>query len=251
MAKLLDCYFENYSVAPITGGATDADLFQITIGENQNYILKKQPSSLESDYLNYKWLEGKIAVPEVVFYCQFNQNEWLCMSALQGHTLDYYIGQIEEKEIVRRYATALKSLHSLNIDRCALIQDLDKKVARARYNMENGLVDISELQPDNQSCNMNELFEKLISIQPTDFELVFTHGDYCFDNIIYNKDQFSGFIDIGNGGVADKYQDIALAVRSIHDNFCSELADVFYKEYGLSKIDNSKLEFYALLDEFF
>lgn len=71
------------------------------------------------------------------------------------------------------------------------------------------------------------------------------------DNLIYNEGKLSGFVDLGNGGVADKYQDLALAVRSILDNFTLDHVELFYRVYGLRNIDKSKLEFYTLLDEFF
>ncbi len=63
--------------------------------------------------------------------------------------------------------------------------------------------------------------------------------------------KISNDLSIGNGGVADKYQDIALAVRSIKDNFNDKLVTLFFDEYGLMKVNKDKLEFYTLLDEFF
>jgi aminoglycoside phosphotransferase len=256
LTALLDKHFENYTVSRISGGGTDADLFKIRGKENEHYILKRQPYkesnlSLKNDYLNYKWLAGKVPVPKVKFYNQSDEYEFLCMTELKGETLEYYLNKSDEKDIIRRHATSLKLLHSLSIDQNAVVQGLDKKLSRAKYNLENGLVDVSELQPENQSIEPVVLFEKLLAIKPLNDELVFTHGDYCFDNIIYDNDTLIGFIDLGNGGVADKYQDIALAVRNIQDNFGSELVNFFYKEYGLEEINKNKIEFYTLLDEFF
>ncbi len=251
LKTLLDRYFENYSVSKISGGATDADLYKIKTSKDEAYILKKQLSSLENDYLNYKWLEGKVPVPEIVFYEKLEECELLCMSELQGKTLEDYFDKQGERENVIKYANSLKRLHSLKIDNCALAQSLDARLSKAKYNLENGLINIAELQPENQNYNLDELFAKLLSIKPSSHELVFTHGDYCFDNIIYDNDNLSGFIDLGNGGVADKYQDIALAIRSIKDDFNSELVNLFYEEYGLIEVNKDKLEFYTLLDEFF
>jgi aminoglycoside phosphotransferase len=256
LTALLENYFGKHTISLISGGATDADLFNIVTQERKRYILKRQICdeshiSLQNGYLNYKWLEEKVPIPSVKFYHQFANYEILCISELPGHTLEEYFGKIDENEIIRRYATSLKLLHSLNIDKDALFQNLDKKLSKAKYNLDNGLVEISELQPDNQSYNLIALFEKLLAIKPTNHELVFTHGDYCFDNIKYDNDRLSGYIDIGSGGVADKYQDIALAVRNIQDNFNRELVNLFYKEYGIDEINKDKIEFYILLDEFF
>jgi kanamycin kinase/aminoglycoside 3'-phosphotransferase-2 len=252
----LDRFFENYTIKRMTGGATNSELFTITAGNLNNFVLKRQVSnkqniSLKDDYQNYLWLEGKVPVPKIIFYEQIEDFEYLCLSKLQGETLEYYFDKIEATKIIKLYASSLKILHSLKIDKEALVQHLDTKILKAKFNLENDLVDFSELQPENQTSNPNELFAKLVSKKPSNFELVFTHGDYCFDNIIFDNNTLSGFIDIGNGGVADKYQDIALAIRNIKDNFSLEMVDMFYEEYGLDNPDKAKIEFYTLLDEFF
>ena len=252
----LDKYFGNYTTKQISGGSTKAELFRVTTDKSESFILKKQVYSnhnvnLKDDYQNYLWLEGKIPVPKIIFYEQLGDFEFLCLTELQGKTLEYYFGKIETAKIIKQYAKSLKRLHSLEIDNNALTQQLDLKLRKAKFNLDNDLLQLSELQPENKNYSPNELFAKLISLKPSDYELVFTHGDYCFDNIIFDNDNLSGFIDIGNEGIADKYQDIALAVRNIHDNFSPEMVDIFYKVYGLYKPNKNKIEFYILLDEFF
>ena len=51
-------------------------------------------------------------------------------------------------------------------------------------------------------------------------ELVFTHGDYCLPNSFIKDNKTVGFIDLGNAGIADKWQDLALCIRSLEHNFC-------------------------------
>jgi aminoglycoside phosphotransferase len=256
LRNLLDHYFGNYIINPISGGSTKAALLRITINSSNHFILKQQVYNkhnvtLKNDYQNYLWLEGKIPVPKIIFYERLGNFEFLCLTELQGKTLEYYFDKIEAEKIIKQYAQSLKILHSLEIDKTALVQDLDLKILKAKFNLEHGLVPFSELQPENQAYSPNELFEKLLSVKPPDYELVFTHGDYCFDNLLFENDHLSGFIDMGNGGIADKYQDIALAVRNIYDNFSPEMVDLFYSAYGLDQPNQNKLTFYRLLDEFF
>jgi aminoglycoside phosphotransferase len=252
----LDSYFKKYSMLSISGGATNADLFRILDDEGQSFILKGQTLdycnvSLQNDKSNYEWLEGKVPVPRVIFYQGFENYEFLCMTEIQGQPLEKFFGTIDPREVIRRYADSLKLLHSLKIDQSAFIQNLDSRLEKAKYNLDHELVNISELQTENKSLEPKNLFEKLLKIKPSDSDLVFTHGDYCFDNLIYNGSELTGFIDIGNGGVADRYQDIALAIRNIQDEFDDELVNFFCEEYGIDQIDMKKVEFYTLLDEFF
>ncbi len=44
-------------------------------------------------------------------------------------------------------------------------------------------------------------------------------GAYCLPNIFMKDNKVSGYIDLGRGGLADKYQDIALCYRSLLHNY--------------------------------
>ena len=98
---------------------------------------------------------------------------------------------------------------------------------------------------------MFELYSKLLATKPNVNELVFTHGDFCFDNLIFDKKSLTGIIDIGRGGIADKYHDLAIAIRSVREYFSEEMVSLFLRLYGLDKLNVQKIEFYTLLDEFF
>lgn len=248
---LLGKYFKRYSVCRLPGGGSDAELYEIATDFNRRYILKKQKQSLESEYLNYKWLQHKVPVPEIVFYTRAQEYDFLCVTELEGKSLDSFIGSVEADVIVSSYARALKLLHSQKPDSKVIVCDLDKRISEAERNVKNNLVNPYHFQAENQQYEPYELFLHLKKSKPSSAELVFTHGDYCLDNLIYNEGKLSGFVDLGNGGVADKYQDLALAVRSILDNFTLDHVELFYKVYGIQNINKSKLEFYTLLDEFF
>lgn len=247
----LKSYFETYTAQPLAAGDTDAHLFCISTETGGAYVLKSQKHSLKNDYLNYTWLAGKVPVPQVVFYETTTECEMLCMTKLRGRPLADYVGRVENRELVRRYAHALKQLHSVKIDEKALVQDLTQRLSQAHANLQKGLVDTSQLQPENQAYDVWELFGKLEALRPPNVDPVFTHGDYCLDNLMFDGDVFSGLIDLDKGGIADRYQDIALAARTIQDEVDENLLPLFFNEYGLTAIDQGKIAFYILLDEFF
>ena len=131
---ILKPYFQNYKVSQLSGGSTNDELFKIE-AQGQNYILKKQVTSLKNEYLNYNWLLNKVPIPQIVFYYQHNQFDLLCMTELHGQTLAHCIGKINDKEIIRNYASTLRMLHSISIDKKALVQNLDDRLLMAQYNI--------------------------------------------------------------------------------------------------------------------
>ena len=96
------------------------------------------------------------------------------------------------------------------------------------------------------------LFKHLLANQPQDEELVFTHGDYCLPNIFLDPQlrRVNGFIDWGRAGIADRYQDLALAARSLTYNVGPGWEPLLWQAYGLTTVEEEKIAFYQLLDEF-
>jgi aminoglycoside 3'-phosphotransferase II len=61
----------------------------------------------------------------------------------------------------------------------------------------------------------------------------------------------SGLVDCGNAGIADRYQDLALCARSVADNLGPEWVPALFARYGVEHVDEQKVAYYQLLDEFF
>ena len=110
---------------------------------------------------------------------------------------------------------------------------------------------MSDWEENNQFESPRELYDYLVNNKPKSYIPVFSHGDYCLPNIFFKKDKIGGFIDLGRAGIADIYQDIALCVREISDDFKNEKCiDILFQHLGLEP-DWEKIDYYILLDELF
>ena len=72
-------------------------------------------------------------------------------------------------------------------------------------------------------------------------DLVFTHGDYCLPNIIYHEGKINGVVGLSRVGIADRYQDISLFLRSFEFNVGNPDLEIFLSEYSLISEFNKKI----------
>ncbi len=247
--------YNDSQIKKVHGGASSASTYYIKNTNEKNYYIKIQEvnndcSYLLSEKIAYEWLKDYLLVAEVIFYELYDTYEVLCISEIMGSDFKKIRKSINSNEIIKLYARGLKKLHDLPLGNCHIVSDLDNKLEKALERVEKSLVNYKDFEDEYKGILPKDLYKLLINKRPLEEELVFTHGDYCFDNIILSSDKSIGYIDLGNSGLACKYQDIAIAVRSIKHDYGDEYLDIFFKEYGLSQIDQNKIEFYTILDEF-
>ena len=238
----------------ITVGESMSDIFRLDRSGQAALYLKVAPRAHQLELLWEKkrldWLQGRLPVPAFIGYEVDDRNEYLLLTAVPGRHAADLTGAEPNEKVVHLLATGLQAIHALPIHDCPFDMTLDREIERAKYNVVNGLVDETEFSGTRRSRAAAELFEELLSKRPADEDLVFTHGDYCLPNVMVDRDAVSGFVDWGRAGVADRYKDIALVIRSLERNTGEDLALTFSKAYGLSSPDADKIEYYKLLDEF-
>lgn len=206
---------------------------------------------LTGEVSRLRWLASEgIACPAVIAHERDGEREWLLMSALPGADL-VSADHLPSVERVRIMADALRRLHSLDIDSCPFDHRLENKIAEAKARLLAGLVDEDDFDDDRLGRSAEDLFRELDERRPKTEDLVVTHGDACLPNFIADRGCFSGYIDCGRLGIADRHQDMALACGSIERNFGEGLVADFLKVYGDFELHPEKAAYYRLLDEFF
>lgn len=242
-----------------------------TVGLSQSQVLmfsdtvlkiEKYSKSADETVQMMKWLDGKIPVPKVLCHEVCGEYQYLLMSRTEGKMScdKYYMERSDE--LLSLLAEALEMLWSIDIADCPRFRDLDTELKEARYRVENGLVDIERTEPEtfgeNGFASPSELLEWLENNKP-EVEPVLSHGDFCLPNIFLNNDSISGFIDLGDSGIADKWRDISLCYRSLKHNFDGNFGGKVYNDFDPDMLfeklniepDRDKLKYYILLDELF
>ncbi len=205
---------------------------------------------LRREHAVLRWLEGRLGAPRVVDYTEADGSS-LLLEEIPGPTAADLAPSADPERLMAALARALRRVHALPMEACPFPRRLPEVVAEARRRARDGLVDLAHLDREHGGWTPDRLLAALNATIPPEEDLAFTHGDFCLPNIILEGDEVVGLVDWGRAGLADRYQDIALLLRSFEYNAGDRLEQVFRREYGLDQLDRRKLEFYQLLDEFF
>lgn len=227
-------------------------------------VLKVSPYQKQNDESVevMRWLEGKLPIPKILCYETDSEYQYLIMSRVTGKmSCDEYYMQ-RPKELVAGLAEAINMLWSIDVTGCPRIRDIDTELAEARFRVENNLVDIENVEPATYGKegfkDPEDLLHWLEANKP-DYEPVLSHGDLCLPNIFLDNGKVSGFIDLGDTGVGDKWRDIALCYRSLRWNSEGVYGGNVYPDVNSQMLFDTlgiepnmeKLRYYILLDELF
>jgi len=205
------------------------------------------------------WLRHKVPAPLVWDWHEKDGLSYLLTTECEGHMACDMPGNCIHKpaeKTIERMAEGLRMLQAVDIQDCPYDNALDKKLASALWNIENGKVDMADFADNGKFDTLMALYHWLAANKPPE-ELCFTHGDYCLPNVFIDDEKVAGFIDLGSGGIADRYQDIMMCIRSIGYNSQGltqaeqeRLVALLFTHLGIEP-NKEKLEYYRLLDELF
>lgn len=207
-------------------------------------------SNITDEVARLRWLSDRIPVPEVRFFAGDDGCAWLLMTAVPGRTASEILAAepAAGPAIVDAIAAFMRGMHDLPVVGCPFLVETTVRLRHARARMEAGLVDVEDFDDERKGLSVEQVWEMLVSCQPTEYDQVVCHGDFTLENTFIMDGEVTGVIDLGRCGVADRFQDVAILWNSLGD---SSLQKRFLQAYGISDLDHRKLQFHLLLDEFF
>jgi aminoglycoside 3'-phosphotransferase-1 len=205
------------------------------------------------EVVRLRWLAGRLPVPAVTGFVGAPGEAWLLMEAIAGQTAYQVLeaaGEDDQGAIVDALALHLKRLHAIPVEDCPFTSDHRFRLAKARVRLEAGLVDADDFDDERVGMTAQAVWDQMTALLPLAADTVVTHGDYSLDNLILRDGEVVGCIDVGRLGLADRYQDLAIAWNGLGE-FGPSLQERFLKSYGIDQPDEGKLRFHLMLDEFF
>ncbi len=263
LAKLPERIVRRVNGLPYTMDTMGMSGSTILLFDKMVLKIEKVSRSSVNEHRLLEWLGGRLPVPEIIEHETREGISFLLMTRLPGEMACSESRLRGMGDTVSALAAALKMLWSIDISGSPCSNVVAEKLEQARYRIENGLVSTDEFEPETFGeegfRSIPDLYDYLDNHRPRE-DLVFSHGDFCLPNILVSGRKVTGFLDWGNGGIADRWQDIALCVRSLRRNQIDfagySQADYekgkaqLFAELGI-KPDEEKIRYYVLLDELF
>lgn len=235
---------------PITTGASGARVFRLHTGDTVRYL--KIAPDLHAEEERLRWLQGRVPVPQVLHSARHEGRHFLLLSALPGLMPFHDALPWSPEERMRAMAQAARRFHALPVDECPFPRGLDWALAQARDNMLSGRVAEDDFDAHRKGRRASDLFQELLAARPHDEDFVVVHGDLYPVNVLVHPQTHAllGYVDVGRVGVADRYVDLALIANAIRWHYGTDYWALFFEVYGVP-LDREKIDYYALLDEFF
>lgn len=184
---------------------------------------------LGAERVRLQWAAPYSPVPRVLEWGEDAAGAWLVTAALPGRSAVDPAWLARPERAVQALGEGLRRLHdALPVETCPYDWSVEFRLAHARA---------EGLSPD----------PALAAQAPAIDRLVVCHGDACAPNTLIAEDgAWSGHVDFGALGVADRWADLAVATESTEWNYGRDWTTELLAAYGVEP-DEERISFYRRL----
>jgi kanamycin kinase len=201
--------------------------------------------ALAGEVARLRWAAPFTPVPAVLAHDRDEQGEWLVTRPLPGENAVAPRWVADPATAVRAIGEGLRALHeALPVEGCPFSWSTRDRVTSA-FNRAPQL-DPTRWNPVHQGLSVPAALDIIGRPPPVD-RLVVCHGDSCAPNTLLGPDgRWTGHVDLGALGVADRWADLAVASMSLHWNFEPAYEELFLDSYGIAP-DSERVDYYRAL----
>lgn len=200
--------------------------------------------SLAHERDRMRWAITVLPVPRVTDHGAEDGIEWLVTAALPGS--DATKLKDDPEAVVRALGEGLRRFHEVPTEGCPFDFRIDVAIAHCASRVNSGRETWDDLHDDFKDHTPESALEELIRMRPNSEDVVVCHGDYCFPNALLEDGRVTGYLDLGELGLADRWWDIAVGAWSVTWNVDPALEALFYDAYGVEP-DLDRIRFYRLM----
>jgi aminoglycoside phosphotransferase len=228
------------------GGRT----FEVGAGVGRCFVKWTPASSginLSDEMARLAWAVSFTPVPRVLGHGADDAGSWIVMSPLPGENAVTERWLADPTTAVTAIGEGLRAMHeALPVPACPFSWMAQDRLAEARRRARQGRLDPAGWHEDHQHLDVRRALSLLADVPPVD-RLVVCHGDACAPNTLITEDgRWSGHVDLGELGLADRWADLAIATWSSEWNYGPGWGGLLLDAYGI-RPDPDRTRYYRLL----
>jgi kanamycin kinase len=202
---------------------------------------------LAEEAARLRWAVSFTPVPRLLGQGADDEGSWIVTAALPGTSAVADRWKAEPATAVAAIGEGLRAMHeAAPATACPFSWAAEDRLADARQRARAGRIDPARWDPVHQPLGIDRALDLLADIPPAD-RLVVCHGDSCAPNTLLTDDgRWSGHVDLGELGVADRWADLAIATWSTEWNYGPGWDKLLLRAYGAPP-DPDRTRYYRLL----
>ena len=220
------------------------------IDKDGGYFLKTAGAgALEREARMTEYLHSLGLSAKVLHYGTAGERDWLLTERIPGEDCTDPRYTADPKRLCDTTAGLLRALHETDGSACP-VQDRNRSYAEAVRKGFSGLHYEPELFRGLwEFPSFEEAKRAAKEGMPLLKREVLLHGDYCLPNVILDGWRFSGFIDVGNGGIGDRHIDVLWGIWTLNYNLgTTAYTGRFMDAYGRDRIEPEMLRMIAAME---
>lgn len=208
------------------------------------YIKTAPKEALKAEMEMDTYFHSRGFGPEVLAYVQ-EKADWLVTRAIPGEDCTHMQYFQDPQRLAQMLGRLLRMLHDTDTAGCPG-PDLNKAyLAKAKLFRSEGTINpiFTDVSTTEEALALAQRF------RPE--SRVLLHGDYCLPNILLDNWRFTGFIDVGGGGIGDRHIDLYWGCWSLQFNLKdTRWCSVFLDAYGRDAVDTEKIRILGAMEAF-
>lgn len=215
------------------------------------YFLKKaKAGTLGTEAAMNTFFFQKGMGPEVLAYEQL-EADWLLTRKLPGEDCTCPACLEEPQRLCDILAECLRLLHDTEAAGCPVPDHRRLYLRQGESNYRAGKFDPSIFGEHRPFATAREAWAEVEKNGRYLEQTTLLHGDFCLPNVMLENWRFSGFLDLGNGGIGDRHVDLFWGLWSLWFNLKTDrFSDRFLDAYGREKISMDALRTVAAIENF-
>ena len=213
------------------------------------FIKEAGAGSLKNEAAMTAFYHSKGLSAEVLYYGTHEGKDYMVTSRIPGEDCINEMYLDDPERLCDLWAELLRALHETDAAGCPVTDRIDtyKKAVKSGFGGQyyepelfTGLWEFGSFDDAMKAAKegLGELRSEAL-----------IHGDYCLPNVILDDWNFSGYIDLGNGGIGDRHIDILWGICTLKNNLgTNRYTERFIDVYGRDAVDFEKLRAVAAME---